>query len=526
MSVVKASILMVITMMPWIYSPSSVMSAQVLGWLVSVVATATVIWVLQSKSNLDGLAGIEFGWYPFVVRSIALAWIFAAMANAIVGLLQLTGQLMHTTSLIAQSSEMEVIGQMRQRNQLASLLVLGFVALAMMPRWAYSASTEVRLRAMTGLRSSALGLLMFCLAATGSRTGTLQMLSVVSAAFYIRARLPAGTLRRAGIALILYVIAVLTMPWLAQLIGSSQTGVMGRALTPDNFSRLALWANTLELIAQKPFMGHGWGSLAYAHYSTEFSGARFMEMLDNAHNLPLHLAVELGLPVALAFCGLVMWGIVKGRPWEESRPDRLMAWGILGVIGIHSMLEYPLWYGPFFLTALLCVAILLQDVLQFYKRKLSVAGIKYTQFATKSIAIGLLSCTGFLVFDYHRVSQIYLQPEERSSWYADDALGAAQKSVLFQSHAKFAELVITPLSRASAPRVLELSSELIHWSPEPRVIEKLIESAVMMGLDDVAAFHLKRYRVAYPQAYAQWAARSGLQPSATMRERTPLTSAL
>lgn len=35
-----------------------------------------------------------------------------------------------------------------------------------------------------------------------------------------------------------------------------------------------------------------------------------------------------------------------------------MAWMILSVIGLHSMLEYPLWYGPFQLTVLLCLVLL------------------------------------------------------------------------------------------------------------------------------------------------------------------------
>jgi O-antigen polymerase len=200
--------------------------------------------------------------------------------------------------------------------------------------------------------------------------------------------------------------------------------------------------------------------------------------------------------------------VLKAKPWQETRPERQLAWGFLLVIGIHSMLEYPLWYGPFFMTAVICIGVLCADIW----KKWLLAGTEYRKFAivlgVRSVGVALLCATAFVAFDYHRVSQIYLQPEQRSSWYADDALGAAKQSVLFTSHAKFAELTITPLSRETAPRVLALSSELIEWSPEPRVIEKLIESSVMMGLDDVAAFHLKRYRVAYPQAYAAWAAQS------------------
>ncbi|WP_258305060.1 O-antigen ligase family protein, partial [Escherichia coli] len=63
--------------------------------------------------------------------------------------------------------------------------------------------------------------------------------------------------------------------------------------------RATLWSNVLELIAQRPWAGWGWGELDYAHYIHPFAGERFCVLLDNAHNLPLHLAVELGLPAAL-----------------------------------------------------------------------------------------------------------------------------------------------------------------------------------------------------------------------------------
>ena len=48
--------------------------------------------------------------------------------------------------------------------------------------------------------------------------------------------------------------------------------------------------------ASSPWLGWGWGELDYAHYATLYDGPRFCDILDNAHNLPLHLAVELGIP--------------------------------------------------------------------------------------------------------------------------------------------------------------------------------------------------------------------------------------
>jgi len=37
------------------------------------------------------------------------------------------------------------------------------------------------------------------------------------------------------------------------------------------------------------------------------------------------------------------------------------------------------------------------------------------------------------------------------------------------------------------------------------VVQKLIESAVLLGRDDDARYYLTRFRAAFPEAYARWA---------------------
>jgi len=49
-----------------------------------------------------------------------------------------------------------------------------------------------------------------------------------------------------------------------------------------------------------------------------------------------------------------------------------------------------------------------------------------------------------------------------------------------------------------------MASRLLHFSPEPRVIEKLIASARLLSLEGEAALHTDRYRRAYPGDFARW----------------------
>ena len=71
---------------------------------------------------------------------------------------------------------------------------------------------------------------------------------------------------------------------------------------------------------------------------------------------------------------------------------------------------------------------------------------------------------------------------------------------------RFAELTTTTLERANAEWTLTSATSLLRFSPEPRVIEKAVESAVMLGRDDEALPLLIRFRAAFPKEHADWAA--------------------
>ncbi|MDB5882951.1 MAG: O-antigen polymerase, partial [Ramlibacter sp.] len=95
-------------------------------------------------------------------------------------------------------------------------------------------------------------------------------------------------------------------------------------------------------------------------------------------------------------------------------------------------------------------------------------------------------------------------PEARAAAYREDPLAKMRNSWLFGSQARFAELTITPLSRENAQWTYDNALELLHYSPEPRIIEKLIESGVVLGRDDEVLVHIARLRAAFPEAYEEW----------------------
>lgn len=495
----------------------------VLPWLnpFSPGPTAAVVpllfsWVCAALVGLAMMVAQVQGTSKSMVRALALAWLVAASINALIGLLQYFGATAWAGPWLNHTGIGEAYGNLRQRNQFASLMNIG---LAVLLWWVANplAPMSQRNQPFSALRLPFLVCIALAVlistgnAASSSRTGLMQ-LALLSGLTWVWLRQTASTDRRAVhlrpvcqillITLLAYVAATVTLPLVAGL-DPATNGAWARLKSGDALctSRLTLWGNVLHLIAQKPWLGWGWGELDYAHFITLYPGARFCDILDNAHNLPLHLAVELGLPVATLAFAIIAWLLWRARPWRERDTTRQMAWGILAVIGLHSLLEYPLWYGPFQMVALSSIGLL------FRKNSSKIKPFRPLSLYTQALAaIFFIVICLISAWNYQLASQIYRAPETRMQAYQDDTQNKIRNVRFFQDQVRFAELTTTDLTPKNASATHTLALEMLHFSPEPRVVELVVESARLLGRTDEADFYALRYQAAFPDAYARWLA--------------------
>jgi O-antigen ligase len=479
--------------LPWLnpFAPGP-MSAM-LPWLVALACTAGLLGLRACRPTAD--------W----ARTAALGWLLAGAVSSAIGIVQYFGLSAPLAPWVNTTPLGEAFANLRQRNQFASLTHIAWAALLW---WVVQVRpalpTQARWTLVVALLLAAL--LGVGNAVSSSRTGLLQTGLVLGLATMW------GGLRQPAVRWVLwvfigaYALALAVLPTLVGL----ETGAWARLQAGDALcsGRLTLWRNVLVLIAQHPWWGWGWGELDYAHYIHLYDGPRFCDILDNAHNLPLHLAVELGVPTALALCGLLVAWLVRAKPWAEADATRQMAWTVLAVVGLHSLLEYPLWYGPFQMAVGGCVVLLWRTSLFscINNRPIVQVLLAYT-------AIILIAFCSYTAWDYHRASQIYLPPALRDAVYRESPLEAAGGTWLFQNQVQFAELGITPLTRANALVQYQQALDLLHFSPEHRIIERVIDSALLLGLDDVAVFHMLRFKAAFPEAYADWLAQRVPHPN-------------
>lgn len=472
------AVLSILILLPWLNPVVAGPSPSVAGWLLSLAAGAGCLWFWR-------LGGAD----ARLARGAVYGWLLAAAINTVMGVVQYFD---------VGAGVGQALGLLRQRNQLASLCAMGLASMLWLTlrweRWRWLCSVALLLAAGEALSTS--------------RTGLVQLFLLCGLVCWWRGPDWRRRLVVCAVAVAGYGVVSLWGPWWLQQLQSVQAPTIWQRVVADNGcgSRRVLWSNVLYLIAQKPWLGWGWGELDYAHYMTLYPGERFCDILDNAHNLPLHLAVELGVPAALLACGAGLWAVWRARPWRETDPTRQLAWSVLAVIFLHSMVEYPLWYGPFQMAVGLCIGMLWRrPAARSGEGEPSVPQPQARRMGwPQAVAALSLAAVAYAAWDYHRISQLYLPPEARDAAYRNDTLAKVRGSWLFRNQVDFAELTTTPLARDNAARQHALAATLLHYSPEPRVIEKLIESAVMLGRDDEALAQMLRFRAAFPADYEAW----------------------
>lgn len=112
--------------------------------------------------------------------------------------------------------------------------------------------------------------------------------------------------------------------------------------------RWKIWHESWRLFLQSPWLGIGAGQTAWQSFLLlNASGAAgSVGVFEHPHNLLLHLLTEMGIAAPLlVIIGLAAW--VRGIQWRNFTLEIWWMLGLLVVIGLHSMLETPLFYTYF-----------------------------------------------------------------------------------------------------------------------------------------------------------------------------------
>jgi O-antigen ligase len=372
--------------------------------------------------------------------AFAWAWLIAGTLNVAIAAIQVFAPALTDGTWIATSGIVgRAVGNLRQPNHLSSLLLWSCIATV--------ALLDLR-RLSVRWAAAAMAAFVFAVVLTASRTGLVSVLLLAVWGFADRrlSRQARGLLLAAPL---IYALAWFGMAQWAALSAHTFGGTARLAESDISSSRFGIWANTLSLIRMHPWAGVGLGNFNFAWTLTPFPG-RPTAFFDHTHNLPLQLAVELGLPLAALVMGLLLGalGLAGVRAWRAPGDDgtaRRCAVLMVLMIGLHSLLEYPLWYAYFLLPTAWALGFALRPLAAAPEVAAGVtAGVTPDSGPDENASWPWLRIGGFVVvagslfavWDYSRVTAIFsAQP---GSPPLEARIARGQRSVFFAHHANYA----------------------------------------------------------------------------------------
>jgi O-antigen ligase len=399
----------------WTGLPST-LSLSAAGLIGAALLTAAIAVAVQRA----GL-GVE------AFAALCFALLAAGLASAVIGLVQVYFPELTDGNWIAVSSLGDrAVGNLRQPNHLCSLLLWAMIAAV------WLAQTRRLPRALT---PAVLLLLLAGVVLSASRTG---MIGAALLALWGLAdrRLDRSTRVQLWLAPVAYALLYALITFWAHQHNEVFGGEAQLHKSDISSSRFGIWANTLSLIAAHPWAGVGFGEFNFAWSLNVFPG-RPVAFFDHTHNLPLHLAVELGLPLAALVIALLLWALY--RAWSlalsgeaDDQAMRRAALVMVLMISLHSLLEYPLWYAYFLLPAVFAFGLCL--------------GVRAPAAAAPSIApcvnalvlaaLLMLAGSAASLYDFRRVVVIFAPPEHATP--LSQRIAEGRRSWFFGHHADYA----------------------------------------------------------------------------------------
>lgn len=451
--------------------------------LLYVLLAIAMVW---SGMQLRQTLGLER-----VARTIATALLIGGVLNALISFVQAYAPVTPLDALIARPVSARVFGNLGQPNLLADQLALAGVSLLYL--WITGA-----LRA--GLALPLGVVLIGALSLAGSRSAWLYggaLLGWTLTSLLQRADANFGRLALA-------LIAALGVLALAPALLPSVNFASASQLPSSAFERLAamrldtatagealrgyFWHHAWNVAQQAPLLGAGIGQFAtsFVQWPPEGTDALAHPVERNAHNLWLHLLAETGIVGALCIgTAIALWACRVLR--APADPTRWWLVSTVGVVLIHSQLEYPLWHAHFLVPFALLIGLAESRPITARPGVTSLADFSS---AARVAALALLA-TGavmlaLLLHGYHELRQwVYLANEANLQ---DAAFLARQREAIRRVRASLlAPYVDLPLAGTQAVNAESLADKLalneraLRFAPIPPLMLRQVVFLTLAG---------------------------------------------
>ena len=463
--------------------------------LVGALYILWAVFLLWLGNQLGRAFGLER-----MAATLAWALLVGALICSAIGLLQHFGIQSPLDHLINRKVSGAVIANLGQPNHLANYLALGLASLLYLVA---SGRIPVWIAVLCGM------LLLQVLALTGSRASWLYLGAFLGLAWFWQRRSQDAVTTRWIFALAVSMLPIFALAqWLAHL--PMMQGVSGSVTPAERLFdvanglqiRLSLLREALQILLENPWLGAGFGQFSWQHFqiasATALDPAAGLKpgilagsVFNHSHNLVTQIGAEFGLAgLLLLFVGAAqwLWGCVR-------RPATLAGWwvaAVLAVIGLHSLLEYPLWYAYF-----LGMAALLIGAVDTHPIHLKLSAFMRGAFGLMLVLAGLAGAG--LWNAYTQLESLLLPRQVKMSVpEMDQILQQVRKESLLTPYSDFAYALSIARNQDLIAEKLELNAQVMHFAPTQFLV---YQQALLLGLqgdEPAAQLMLKRALLVYP----------------------------
>lgn len=431
-----------------------------------------------------------------VAQVLSVFLLVGAEISALIGVAQHFQWHTPLDPLIVAKVSASVFGNLSQPNHFANYIALGLISLGFLYQ-------QQRLKA--GYVVALAAPLLLVLTLSGSRSSWLYLVMMSGFAWWWGRRdVTLRPLLRYTLLLLLGFGLMHLFVQLPFMEGPSARVDTIQRLFGDDASgsiRLYLWREAGLMFLQSPWLGVGFGQFAWHHFQLlpVLQPGYISGLYNNAHNVIFQLAAEAGMLGLLALFGALgawLYGL-RRMPLDAAH-----WWGsaALGVLAIHSLLEYPLWYTYFVAIAAMLLGMLDQTR---YQLELRNAGRLLVMVV---MLLGIVTLTQ--LHSGHR--QLLEVLEIRATSDADQDAFARTFDGLMKVHggsllSPYAELSMSSLiefADGHFEEKLELNTRAMHFVPTSRVVYRQVLLLAQNGQQEEAKDLLTQAIWSYPGEFA------------------------
>jgi O-antigen ligase len=182
---------------------------------------------------------------------------------------------------------------------------------------------------------------------TGSRGGFLLTVFALGLAFFVRTKLAFANRQIAIVAVASTIVLGLAA---LELFGGTLNARFDTKGLSD-VDRLEVYSDTLRLIADRPWLGSGLGTFPFIFPAYRDDQSNLWGTIDRAHDTPLELAAELGIPLTVVIATAwitILWVLLRNARTQDTKGLVSAAAACLAILGLsQSVIDFSMQIAGF-----------------------------------------------------------------------------------------------------------------------------------------------------------------------------------